>query len=100
VEAQIAKGKVVLILFWNKHGSDDRAAKAAVERFAGGHTRTAVVTANANEVAAFGTITRGVQIFGTPTILVVGKSGKAIVLTGLTDSFSLSQAISQARHAS
>jgi len=98
VEAQIAKGKVVLILFWNKQGSDDRAAKAAVESFAHGHARTAVVTAGAGEVAAFGTITRGVQVLGTPTIFVVGKSGKAIVLTGLTDSFALSQAIAQARH--
>jgi cytoskeletal protein RodZ len=98
VEAQLAKGKVVLILFWNKQGADDRAAKAAVESFSHGHKGTAVVTASSGEVAAFGTITRGVQVLGTPTILVVGKSGKAIVLTGLTDAFSLSQAISQARH--
>ncbi|HEX5223604.1 MAG TPA: hypothetical protein VFW29_00615 [Solirubrobacteraceae bacterium] len=98
MEAQLAKGKVVLLLFWNRKGSDDRAAKAAVDSFAGGHADTAVVTASGSEVAAFGTITRGVQVFGTPTVLVVGKSGKAIVLTGLTDAFSLSQAIRQARH--
>jgi hypothetical protein len=99
VEAKLSAGDVVLVLFWNKKGADDRADLAAVRSFARGHAKTAVEIATGKEVAAFGTITRGVQIYGTPTVLVVGRSGKAIVLTGLTDPFSLSQAISQARHA-
>ncbi len=100
VEAKIAAGNVVLVLFWNKKGADDRADLAAVRSFARGHAKVAVEVASGHEVAAFGTITRGVQIYGTPTVLAVGRSGKAIVVTGLTDPFSLSQAITQARHAS
>src|SRR5260221_10306746 len=44
-------------------------------------------------VAEYGTVTRGVQIFGTPTTLVIGDGGQTKVVTGLTDEYSLRQAI-------
>ena len=99
VEAALAAGNVVVVLFWNSKGADDVADAAAVRALSKGSGKTAVMVAKAGEVAAFGSITRGVQVFGTPTILVVGKRGKATVLTGLTDVFSLRQAVAQARHA-
>jgi hypothetical protein len=87
------------VLFWNKKGADDVADAAAVHALAHGGGKTTVMLAKAGEVAAFGSVTRGVQVFGTPTVLVVGKSGKATVITGLTDVFSLRQAIAVARRA-
>jgi hypothetical protein len=99
VESSLAAGNVVVLLFWNKKGADDVADAAAVRGVAKRSGKTAVMLANANEVAAFGTVTRGVQIFGTPTVVVVGRHNKATVLTGLTDVFSLQQAIAEARHA-
>jgi hypothetical protein len=99
VESALAKGDVVVLLFWNKKGADDVADADAVRAVAQRTGKTAVMFATANEVAAFGSVTRGVQIFGTPTVLIVGKSGKATVVTGLTDVFALQQAIAEARHA-
>ncbi len=98
VEAQLASGAVVVILFWNKNGADDLADRRAVASVAG-HGRVDVQLASAGEVAAFGSITRGVQVYGTPTILIVPKSGTTITLTGLTDTHSLQQSISDARSA-
>jgi hypothetical protein len=100
VEHAIAGGDVAVILFWNSKGADDRADAAAVRSLLQGHSHVAIELATSAEVAAFGTITRGVQVYGTPTVLVVGKSGQAIVLTGLTDRFALAQAIDEARTAS
>ncbi len=96
VEAQLAKGDIVLILFWNPHGADDQAVHRSV-RALRGHGRIALDEARSGEVAAFGSITRGVQIYGTPTLLVVNHHGQAHVLTGLQDSFTIGQAISEAR---
>jgi hypothetical protein len=96
VEAQLAQGKIVLIFFWNPKGSDDR----AVDRSLKGlplNLHIAVNRARSNAVATFGTITRGVQVYGTPTLLVVNKKGEVITLTGLQDTYTIGQAIREAR---
>lgn len=98
VEAQLAKGKIVLILFWNPKGADDTAvhqALAQLQRKAG--LDIAVHEASAEQVASFGTITKGVQVYGTPTLLVLNKQGRALTLTGLQDAFTIEQAIQEAK---
>lgn len=98
VEAQLAKGKIVLILFWNPKGADDTAvhqALAQLQRKAG--LGIAVHEASAEQVASFGTITKGVQVYGTPTLLVLNKQGRALTLTGLQDAFTIEQAIQEAK---
>jgi FtsZ-interacting cell division protein ZipA len=99
VEQAIARGDTAVILFWDAKGAEDLADAAVVKALRRANSHVAVELATANEVAAFGTITRGVQVYGTPTILVVAKSGQATVLTGLTDRFALAQAIDEARKA-
>ncbi len=54
--------------------------------------------ATAHEVSSFGSITRGVQVQATPTILIVNKQGKTITLSGLQDAYSIEQAIDEARN--
>jgi hypothetical protein len=98
VESELHKGKIVVILFWNPNGTDDRAVHTAVERLAHGGG-VAVEVASAKEVASFGSITRGVQVYGTPTTLIVNGKGKATTLTGLQDSYGIKQAIQEARNA-
>ncbi len=98
VEASLKAGNVVLVLFWDSKGTDDLAVLNAVRSFEHGHGKVVVQTAKASEVASFGSITRGVQVYGTPTVLVVGKRAQVTVLTGLTDAYSLEQAIAEARH--
>lgn len=98
VEADLAKGDVVVLLFWNPAGADDVAVHAALQPLANAHNRkVAVQYALASQVASFGSITRGVQVFATPTILVIDKRGQTTVLTGVQDTFSIEQAIAEAR---
>ncbi len=100
VEHELHQGKTVLILFWNSHGSDDAAVHRelpAVQRALKG--KVAVHYASASQVGAFGTITHAVQIYQTPTLLIVNRHGQTTVLTGLTDAFSIEQAVSESREA-
>lgn len=122
MEKALKEGKVAVILFWNPKGSDDVAVRAELRLLEAVHhiirpvARTpkirhileishlelqkpfAAFEASAKQVAEFGSITRGVQVYGTPTLLIVGKSGKTTVLTGLTDYYAIEQAIDETRH--
>ena len=85
-----------MLLFWNPSGADDVAVHHAVQAVKNVN-RVAVREAAASQVASFGSITRGVQVYATPTILVIVKTGQTTVLTGLQDAFSIEQAIDEAR---
>jgi hypothetical protein len=98
VEAQLAKGDIALILFWNPKGADDVVVHRAVHQLNAKSLHIAINEAPASDIAAFGTITRGIQVYGTPTLLIVNKKGQTITLTGSEDSFAIAQAISEARH--
>jgi hypothetical protein len=118
VESELQHGRVVALLFWNKEGADDVAVhnelrllvklqhKAGsgknvqrLHKVFGAELRKplAVHEAPASQVASFGNVTRGVQVFGTPTLLIIGKGGKTITLTGLQDAFSIEQTIAEVR---
>jgi hypothetical protein len=124
VEHALKEGKIAVILFWNPKGADDVADQAelrlleAVHRLIPGLARRvpavraelkhsglelekkfAAFEARADQVTSFGTITRGVQVYETPTLLVVNPSGQVTAITGLTDAFAIEQAIDEARHA-
>lgn len=98
VERELKQGKVVTLLFWNPKGSVDTRVRKELQ--AVGHAlggKIAVHDARANQVGSFGSFTRAVQVFQTPTILIVNKHGQASTLTGLTDAFSIKQAIAEAK---
>jgi hypothetical protein len=100
VEKELTQGKIVAILFWNPKALVDVAVRR--ELHAVGHAlggKIAVHDALASQVGSFGTITQTVQVYQTPTILIVNKRGQTTTLTGLTDVFSIQQAIDEARHA-
>jgi hypothetical protein len=100
VEAELKQGKVVTILFWNPQAAVDRAVQRELQ--AVGHARGAKIVvhdARANQVGSFGSITRTIQVDETPTILIVSKGGQTTTLTGLTDVFSIEQAIGEAQKA-
>ncbi len=96
VEAQLAQGKTVLIFFWNPKGADDRAVNREIGKLPH-QERIAVDRARANAVTTFGTITRGVQVYGTPTLLVVNKKGQVTTLTGLQSTFTIAEAIRETK---
>jgi hypothetical protein len=100
VEAELKQGKVVTILFWNPKATDDAAVHRQLQSVRGRlGGAIAVHDALAGQVASFGSIIRGVQVFGTPTILLINQHGLAQTLTGYTDAYSIEQAITEVRHA-
>jgi hypothetical protein len=92
--AQVDKGKVAVVLFWNDKASDDRATRAAlraVDRHRGKVVTTAIPV---RDVGRYDAITRGAQILESPTVLVIGAGGKARAITGYTQAKEIDQAVS------
>ena len=122
VERALDEGKIAVILFWNPKGADDVAVNDELRLLEAVHhlirplartpqlrralkasgleleKRFAAFASPASAVASYGSITRGVQVYGTPTILIVNKRGETTVLTGVQDTFSIEQAIDEARN--
>lgn len=96
VEADLTAGKVVVVLFWDPAGTDDALTNLALQPLRNAK-KLAIQEAPASAVANYGSVTRGVTIYATPTILVINKRGHAIVLTGLQDTYAIEQAIAEAR---
>lgn len=120
VEGELKQGKVVLLLFWNPKGADDVAVHTELEVLLAAHReiqrvghakqvqkllktiglelnkKIAVHYASASKVASFGSFTRAVQVYQTPTILIINRHGVTTTLTGLTDAFSIEQTIDEA----
>jgi hypothetical protein len=99
VEHALKQGGVAIVLFWSSKGSDDVAVHRELLKAVGlqGGRRVAVQEAPASQVASFGSITRSVRVTGTPTLLIINKHGRTTTLTGLTDAYSIDQAIDEAR---
>jgi hypothetical protein len=98
VAAELKQGKVVLLLFWNPSSDNDAAVHKQVQLVA--HKlgrRVAVHTASAGQVSSFGSITRDIQIYQTPTLLIVNPHAQVTTLTGYTDAYALEQTIREAR---
>jgi hypothetical protein len=92
--ASVDAGKVVVVLFWNQHASDDRATRRAlrsIDLHGGKVVASAVPIA---DVGRYEAITRGVEVLESPTVLVIGAGGKARAITGYTQAKEIDQAVS------
>lgn len=121
VESELKAGSVVVLLVWNPKGAEDAIvhrellALAALHRHYAGSKTTgpnrsgkglhtefgqpiAIHSATPGQVTSFGSFTREVQIFSTPTVLVVNKRGQVRTLTGAPGMLSIEQATDEARH--
>jgi hypothetical protein len=98
---ELAQGKTVLLLFWNPKSTDDAEVRKQMQAVAA-HLKGKVAThvALPGQVGQYGSVTRDVQIFQTPTLLIVGKQGLAVTLTGLVDRYAIEQGILEAKKAS
>jgi hypothetical protein len=100
VEAELKRGSVVALLFWNPKGSVDGVVRHELQAVShSSHGNVAVHFARANEIGAFGSFTRAVQVYSTPTILLINTKGKTSSLTGLTDAFGIEQAVREVKQA-
>jgi hypothetical protein len=99
VESELEHGKIAALLFWNPSGTVDNTVRRELQATARKlHGELAISIARTSEVGSFGTFTRTVQVYGTPTILLINPAGKTASVTGLTDVFSLEQAIREIKH--
>jgi hypothetical protein len=122
VERQLKQGAVIALLFYNPAGADDVRTRSELERLlAAEHhapgsgegrelgnqsavpeprrrpeERIVLRVAPASEVGSFGSFTRVAAVYQTPTVLVVTPGARIKpALTGLTDAFSIEQAIDE-----
>ncbi len=98
VAAELTHGKTVMLLFLNPSSYDDDAT--AIETVDAARTighSVAVHFAQANQVNSFGSITRDIQVYQTPTLLIVTPKRQVTTLTGLTDAYAITQTVTEAR---
>lgn len=94
VEGELAHGKTVAVLIWNPKGADDATVRREL-RAAGrdAHGKLVVHVARSSEVGSFGSFARAVQVYSTPTILLIDSKGRTSSITGLTDVFAIEQSL-------
>jgi hypothetical protein len=124
IESELKRGEVAIVLFWNPKGADDNVVYGELQTLLAAHhegavhpnkaqvsklrratglelkKKIAVHYASAGQVASFGTFTKTIQVYGTPTILVINKSGAVTTINGLTDTLAIEQMIDEARQGS
>jgi hypothetical protein len=87
------RDRAVVLLFWNRRGTDDRAVRRAVAAADRRDGKVVVKVARVRDVGRYGAITRGVQVAGSPTVLVIGPDHTAKPIVGLTTTGELDQAV-------
>ena len=91
--AALERRRAVVLLFWNRKASDDRAVRRAVGATAGRHGKALVKAVPISQVARYGAITRGVQVLQSPTTLVIAPDRKARAIVGLTTTAEIDKAV-------
>lgn len=94
--AALDRGKAVVLLFWSRAATDDRAVRAAVRKVDRRGGKVLVGSARLTDVARFESITSGVQITQSPTVLVISPARQARRIVGLTTVRELDQAVADA----
>jgi hypothetical protein len=92
--ASVDAGKVVVLLFWNKRASDDRATRQGLRSVNLHHGKVVASAVPLDDVGRYEAITRGVQVLESPTVLVIGAGGKARAITGYAQAKEIDQAVS------
>ena len=80
----LSRGKVAVLLFWDRRLSDDRAVHTAVKGLSRRGGKVAVHVAPIGQLAKYEPITRGVPVVTSPTVLVIDRAGHARSVGGLS----------------
>jgi hypothetical protein len=88
--------RAVVLLFWNRKGSEDRAVRRAVAATSRRHGDVVVKVAPVGDVARYAPITRGAQVLQSPTVLVLAPGRKARPIVGFTTTGEIDQAVGDA----
>jgi hypothetical protein len=90
--------KVVVLLFWNRRGVDDRAVRSAVSGLPRHGGKVAVFTDDLKHLARYTRVTAGANVTETPTLVVTNRKGAARVATGYLDPDTVEQYVVDALH--
>ncbi len=82
--------KVVVLLFWNRRGVEDRSVKASVDSLPR-RKHVAVFSDRVKNLARYTRITAAASISTTPSLVVVNRKGQAEVITGYLDRQTIGQ---------
>jgi hypothetical protein len=93
VLSDVDKGKVAVVLFWNKKASDDRATRRALRDVDTHHGKVVTRAVPIGDVGKYEAITRGAQVLESPTVLVIGAGGKARAITGYTQAAEINELV-------
>jgi hypothetical protein len=83
--------KVVVILFWNPRGVDDRSVKKALDRLPHHGGKVAVFSDRVKHLSRYTRITAATSVSQTPALVVVNRKGQAEVQTGYLDAQTVGQ---------
>jgi len=121
VERELKRGFTAAILFWNPQAADDVVVHRELQRLLaaeahdpaagkagrelgdgsvvieppGSEEKIAVHKSPAAEVASYGSFTRTIQVYQTPTLLIVNPKGQTVAIPGITDAFSIEQTLDE-----
>jgi hypothetical protein len=92
VQRALDAHKVVVILFWNRRGVDDRSVKASIDSLPK-HKNVAVFADGVKHLSHYTRITAAASIATTPSLVVVNRKGQAEVIAGYLDRQTIGQYI-------
>ncbi|MDX6720486.1 MAG: hypothetical protein QOJ63_2740 [Solirubrobacteraceae bacterium] len=96
VVRDLARGKIVVLLFWNPAAADDVATRSALRGLDLHGGKVVVRAVPIGRVAQYGAVTRGLKIAQSPTTVVIGRKRHTRVIVGLTEPRELAQAVGDA----
>lgn len=90
----VSEGRVAVMLFWNSKGSDDRAVRRTVLRLDTHRGKVLTRVVPVSEVGRYEAITRGAEVQGSPTVVVINSEGQARTINGFTTGAEIEQMVS------
>jgi len=85
--------KVVVLLFWNPSGSDDRSVKQSFDAVSGRGGAVAKFTDTLGNLSRYTRVTGTNAVTQTPTVVVVDRQGNGRSTTGFQDSATVDQLV-------
>lgn len=96
VLAEMDSGKVVVLLFWDRTGADDRAARDAADEVNRRDGKVVVHLVHVEDVGRYDSVTQGVTVAQSPTTMVISPDGKARTIAGLSEPTEVDQLVRDA----
>jgi hypothetical protein len=96
VEAAVQAHKKVVIFFYQRNGVDDRPTAASVLRLRK-RTKALIFADTIENLASYGQVVQSVGVTRAPSIVIIGRKGRARLVDGYIDPSALAQEVSDTR---